>query len=49
MNFVKFLQKYSDYKLKIIGRTDKIGSDNFNLRLGQKEQIMLKTLLLKKG
>ena len=49
MNFVKFLQKYSDYKLKIIGRTDKIGSDNFNLRLGQKRADNAKNFIVEKG
>ena len=49
MNFVKFLQKYSNYKLKIIGRTDKIGSDNFNLRLGQKRADNAKDFIVEKG
>ena len=49
MNFVKFLQKYSDYKLKIIGRTDKIGSENFNLRLGQKRADNAKNFIVEKG
>lgn len=49
MNFVSFLKSNTKYKLKIIGRTDKIGSDEFNLELGQRRADNAKKFLVSKG
>ena len=48
-NFASVLTSNRKLKLKIIGRTDKIGSDAFNLVLGQKRADSAKTFLVSKG
>ena len=48
-NFASVLTSNKKLKLKIIGRTDKIGSDAFNLVLGQKRADSAKTFLVSKG
>lgn len=49
LNFVKFLNSNIKYKLKIIGRTDNIGSESFNLKLGQKRADKARDFLIKNG
>ena len=48
-NFASVLTSNKKLKLKIIGRADKIGSDAFNLVLGQKRADSAKTFLVSKG
>ena len=49
VNFVKLLKSNTEYKLIITGRTDKIGSDKFNLDLGQRRADNAKKFLVSKG
>ena len=49
MNFVNFLKLNTNYKLKITGRADKIGSVEYNLDLGQRRADNAKTFLVSKG
>lgn len=49
LNFVTFLNSNKKYKLKIIGRADNIGSESFNLKLGQKRADNAKNFLIKNG
>lgn len=48
-NFVSFLKFNPKYKLKITGRADKIGSDEYNLALGQRRADNAKKYLINKG
>lgn len=49
MNFVGFLKSNTNYKLKITGRADKIGSEEYNLDLGQRRADNAKKFLVSKG
>ena len=49
MNFVNFLKLNTNYKLKITGRADKIGSVEYNLDLGQRRADNAKTFLVSNG
>jgi outer membrane protein OmpA-like peptidoglycan-associated protein len=49
LNFVTFLDSNKKYKLKIIGRADNIGSESFNLKLGQKRADKARDFLIKNG
>mgnify|MGYP001025513051 FL=1 len=48
-NFISFLKSNTNYKLKIIGRADKIGSEEYNLELGQRRADNAKKYLVSKG
>ncbi len=43
------LQKNPDYKVQLVGHADWIGSDSYNLRLGERRAQMVKTFLEKYG
>jgi len=49
VKFAAFLKSYPTYKAKIIGYTDKIGKDNFNMKLSQKRADSVKAALVKEG
>ena len=46
---IDFVRKYSGYKISLVGYTDNIGSDAYNLRLSEKRAEAVKDYLLKHG
>ncbi len=49
LRLADLLQKHTDYKVKIEGHADKIGSNRYNDRLGQKRADEVKAFLVKYG
>ncbi len=49
LRLADLLQKHGDYKVKIEGNADKIGSNNYNEKLGQKRADAVKAFLVKYG
>jgi outer membrane protein OmpA-like peptidoglycan-associated protein len=45
----KWLEKYPDYKLHVIGHTDFIGTPEYNLELGMKRARIVKNYIEKQG
>jgi len=49
LRLADLLQKHSDYRVKIEGNTDRVGSNNYNEKLGQKRADTVKAFLVKYG
>jgi hypothetical protein len=49
LRLADLLQKHTDYKVKIEGNTDRVGSNNYNEKLGQKRADTVKAFLVKYG
>jgi hypothetical protein len=49
LRLAELLQKHPDYKVKIEGNTDRIGSNRYNERLGQKRADTVQSFLVKYG
>lgn len=49
LRMAELLNQHSDYKVKVEGNTDVIGSDRYNVRLGQRRADAVKAFLVKYG
>ena len=49
LRLAELIQKHGDYKVKIEGNADKIGSNNYNEKLGQRRADAVKAFLVKYG
>jgi hypothetical protein len=49
LRLAELLQKHPDFRVKVEGHTDKIGSDRYNDKLGQQRAETVKAFLLKYG
>ena len=47
--FVTFLNIRNSYKVNLVGYSDSLGNDNYNLRLSQKRAKAVENIIIKKG